>query len=244
MSSSRLPGKVMRPVMGKPMLELQIERIKKCRRADKLIVVTSTNPEDNPIELLCRKLGIEFFRGDLNNVLDRFYQACRPYRAKAIVRLTGDCPLTDPEKIDDLITFFQNSDYDYANNCTLACLPHGLDAEIFTQAALKTAWANATLPSEREHVTPYMENPENGFSLGHLFYEPTHPHLRWCVDEPEDFELVTKIYQALYPANPLFTTSHIIELMEQHPELARINNGFARDEGYQISLEQDRVFLA
>lgn len=243
MSSSRLPGKTMKKIIGRPMLELQIERIKRSKKIDKLILATSTNTEDNEIEALCKKLGLACFRGDLENVLDRFYNACKPYNVENIVRLTGDCPLTDPEKIDELISFFQNADFDYVANCTYPTLPHGLDAEIFSKDALEKAYKNATLPSEKEHVTTYIKNPDHGFSIGHLRYDGKHAHLRWTVDEPQDFELVKKIYERLYPKNPEFTTADIIQLMDNHPELLSINTGLYRDEGYQKSLKQDRIFL-
>lgn len=244
MSSSRLPGKVLKPILGKPMLERQVERLNRSREIDKLIIATSNNPEDDAIAGLGDKLGIGCFRGDLANVLDRFYRACRPYSADTIVRLTGDCPLTDPAKIDELIRFYRTGPHDYVTNCARPCLPHGLDAEVFSMDALETAWQNAALPSEREHVTPFLKNPENGFSVGHLEYPDTHSHLRWCVDRPEDFDLVKIIFEKLHPANNSFTTSDIIRLMETHPELATLNTGFDRDEGYQKSLVQDRAYLS
>lgn len=229
MSSSRLPGKVMKKILGKPLLALQIERINRSVKIDHLIVATSINREDDRIQALCETLGVECFRGNLANVLDRFYMACKSFEPRTIVRLTGDCPLTDPEKIDDLITFFQKNDYDYAANCIRYCLPHGLDAEIFSTSALETAWQNADTAFEKEHVTPYMRQPENNFSVGHMEYDPViSPHLRWCVDEPEDFELVKQIYGALYPRNPDFTTADILGLMEKQPELFHINAAHSR----------------
>lgn len=240
MSSTRLPGKVMKPILGKPLLELQIERVRRCRKIDILVVVTSTEKSDDAIEALCRRMAVACFRGDLTNVLDRYYQASQQYDADTIVRLTGDCTLTDPEKIDELITFFQSNEYDYVNNSKPPCLPHGLDAEVFSRSTLEQTWKHAGLPSEKEHVTPYMYKPENGFSIGHLNYPPSHVHLRWCVDEPEDYVLVKKIYEALYPSNPQFSSADIIRLMSQKPALIKINAGFARNEGYLKSLEEDR----
>jgi spore coat polysaccharide biosynthesis protein SpsF len=120
MTSRRLPGKVLKSILGRPMLEMQIERILRCKNIDQLIIATSKNKEDDPIEALGKKLNIDCFRGDLANVLDRFYQACLIYHPQHIVRLTGDCPLTDPVIIDALIQLYQSSECDYANNCQVA----------------------------------------------------------------------------------------------------------------------------
>lgn len=226
MSSSRLPGKVLKTIVGKPMLELHLERLSRCRKIDQLVVVTSIDSEDGAIEDLCKRLGINCFRGDLTNVLDRFYRAYRCFGADIIVRLTGDCPLADPGKIDELVTFFKASGCDYASNCTPRSLPHGLDAEIFTGRALETCWKKATTPDENEHVTPYMRYGKNGFKITHLEYDPVNADHRWTVDEPEDFELVTEIYEALYHKDPYFTTEDIIHLLTQRPDLKKINARF------------------
>lgn len=231
-SSSRLPGKVMKPILGKPMLELQIERILRSRRIEKLVVATSRNKEDNPIEDLCKTMGIDCYRGDLNNVLDRFYQVARTWKAENIVRLTGDCPLSDPEKIDQLIDFFMKKSIDYASNCEIPKLPDGLDAEILTFNALKKTWQNAQRSDEKEHVTLYINNHSDLFRQDHLIYDKDYSHMRWTVDEPEDFIFVQKIYENLYPSNPLFNTKDIMAFLNNNPHLTQINARFKRNEGF------------
>ena len=245
MSSSRLPGKVLKPLQGSPMLLHQIRRVQRARLLDGLVVATSDRDDDTPIESLCRDNDIPCFRGPLDNVLERFYQAAKAHKARTIVRLTGDCPLADPEKIDDLIAQFIGQEADYAINCIPPQLPHGLDAEVFSFDCLKEARAHARLPSELEHVTPYMRKPESGFKLTHTQYPDTHAHHRWCVDEPEDFQLVQAVYDALYPENPRFTTRDILNLLEQQPEIPAINAHIdSRAQGQKRDQERDNEFLA
>ncbi len=239
MSSSRLPGKVLKKILGKPMLQHQLERLFKSQAIEKLVVATSTGKEDDPIEILCLKMGIDCFRGDLEDVLDRFYKAAKPYTPENVVRLTGDCPLCDPEKIDELIEFFMAEPCDYASNCEIPQLPDGLDAEIFTLNALKEAWENATLSSEREHVTLYIKNNKDRYRVKSFLYDQDLSHMRWTVDEPEDFTFVNKIYKALYPHKPNFKTHDILDLLEAHPHLNQINTQFIRNDGLIKSLRND-----
>lgn len=238
-SSSRLPGKVLKPILGQPMLARQLERLKRAARMDALVVATSDLPEDDAIERLCRDVATPCFRGSLDDVLDRIYGAARHHNATVVVRLTADCPLTDPEVIDDLIAFFEAGDYDYASNTIEPTWPDGLDAEVMRFTALETAWREATAGSDREHVTPFLYNHPTRFNLG-SFKNPTDlSGLRWTVDEPEDFELVTKIYQALYRKRPAFGTADILGYLGAHPELSALNSGIGRNEGLATSLARD-----
>jgi spore coat polysaccharide biosynthesis protein SpsF (cytidylyltransferase family) len=240
-SSSRLPKKVTKTILGKPMLLHQIERLKHSQMIDEIVVATSTSTSDDAIEKMCLDSNVEVFRGDLNNVLDRFYKCAKVYNSDYIVRVTGDCPLTDWQVVDQTIKYFFKGDFDYV--ATSIKFPDGLDAEIMTISALKSAWKGATLPSEIEHVTQYIVNRIEKFNNG--IFEPTRDlsYLRWTVDEPEDFVLVKKIYQALYEDNPLFLTDDILNLLERQPELTKINNCFIRNEGLENSLKEDKEFL-
>ena len=229
LSSSRLPGKVLKKIMGRPMLELQLERLGRCRKIDKLIVATSVAREDRAIADLCDQLRVEVFRGDLDDVLDRFYQAASNYQPEHLIRLTGDCPLTDPGLIDELIEFYFASDCDYASNSLEPTLPDGLDAEVFSFAALKCAWEEARLPSEREHATLYIHTHPALFKAANWKYSRNFSHLRWTVDEPEDYELICRIYEELYPANTSFTWKDVLALLDRRPELAKINTAFRRN---------------
>jgi spore coat polysaccharide biosynthesis protein SpsF len=244
MSSSRFPGKVLKPLLGRSMLEWQIERILRCKRIDQLVVATSLNLEDDAIEAMCNRLGIYCFRGDLENVLDRFYQAAKKYNPNHIVRLTGDCPLTDPVLIDELVDFYLAQKCDYASNCEEPTLPDGLDAEVFSFAALKQAWKEAVLPSHLEHVTPFIRSNRERFKTACYRHHKNLSHLRWVVDEPEDLEFVRRVYEILYPVKPKFGTEDILALLERKPELAEINKGFKRNEGAKKSIEEDKVFLS
>lgn len=240
MSSTRLPGKVLMPILGKPMLQHQIERTLRSKKIDKLVIATSNEKEDNQIEILCKLIGVEIFRGSLDNVLDRFYKATLKYSPICIVRLTGDCPLTDPYYIDQVIDFYLTENCDFVNNCDPPTLPDGLDVGVFSFAALKEAWLNAKLPSEIEHVTPYIKKKPEKFKLSS--WQNTHDlsHLRWTVDEPEDFEFVKKVYEHLYPSNPEFNTKDVLTLLEKMPTLMKINAHFIRNEGMKKSLCCDK----
>ncbi len=243
-SSSRLPGKVLKPILGQPMLARQIERISRARGFDRLIVATSTDAGDDAIEELCLELGVSCYRGPLHDVLARYHGAAEAFGCDQVVRLTADCPLADPAVIDDLIRLHLDGGFDYSGTGVEPAFPDGLDAEIMTRAALETAHAQARLPSEREHVTLFLyERPER-FRIGRLEPPQDLSHLRWTVDEPEDLEFVTRVYEALYPANPAFGTDDILALLGRRPELTRINARFERNEGLARSRARDRAFLA
>jgi spore coat polysaccharide biosynthesis protein SpsF len=241
LSSSRLPGKVLKHILGKPMLLHQIERIQNSKRIDKLVVATSTEKSDDAIEKMCLDNNIEVFRGELENVLDRFYQCAKKYNPDYIVRLTGDCPLADWKIIDDMIQYYLDEELDYMS--TSPKLPDGLDAEVMTMSALSEAKQKAVLPSELEHVTQYINKNPNKFKNEHFNFDKDLSHIRWTVDESEDFILVEKIYQALYEDNPLFLMNDILKLLDQRPELNKINGNFSRNEGLERSLQEDVEFL-
>lgn len=239
-SSSRLPGKVLKPILGKPILQLQIERILKSQRIDRLVVATSVRPEDDALQSLCDSLKVPIYRGSLEDVLDRFYKAAAAYPGEHVVRFTGDCPLADPNVIDEVIDFYLRGDYDYASNTVEPTYPDGLDIEVFRFSSLERAWREAQLSSEREHVTPYLFKRTEYFRVGSYKAEIDHSKLRWTVDEPEDFEVIRRIYEALYPVNPAFTYQDVLRLLERQPELTRLNAKFERNEGYQKSLQKDK----
>jgi spore coat polysaccharide biosynthesis protein SpsF len=242
-SSTRLPGKVLKPILGHPMLSLQIERIQRSKKIDKLIVATSNDRSDSDIEDLCINIQISCFRGSLHDVLDRFYQTAIQYKPEHVVRLTGDCPLIDPEIIDKVINFYFEGDFDYATNSMAPhTFPDGLDVEVFSFTALKKAWHETLLPSHREHVTPFILQHPEMFRIGHYKNKLNLSHLRWTVDEPEDFELVSQIYNELYPKNPTFITEDILGLINRKPSLLEINSHVERNLGIKKSAEADKLF--
>lgn len=240
-SSTRLPGKVMLPILGIPMILRQIERLKRSTRLQALMVVTSTDPSDDALADLCEKNDIACFRGNLKDVLDRFYQAVAAAAPSHVIRLTADCPLADPSLIDKVIEFHFDGQYDYSTNALEPTYPDGLDVEIFRFEALAQAWREAVLPSEREHVTPFINQHPERFRLGSYKANIDLSHLRWTVDELVDFELVSRIYNELYKQNPAFGTADILKLLDRFPELRTLNTTIRRNEGLEKSLAADKA---
>jgi len=243
-SSTRLPGKVLMPILGRPMLALHLERLKRCTTFTNLVVATSNDPSDDALAELCTSEGVDCFRGSLADVLDRFVHAARPFSPDIVVRLTGDCPLADPKLIDDIVFRFVKSDFDYLSNCAPATFPDGLDVEVMRFRDLEIAAREAVLPSHREHVTPFIRKQPERFEVSNYFSEIDRSFMRWTVDEPEDFEFVKRVYERLYPAIPAFTTDDVFALLALEPELASINSRFERNEGSKKSLIADAQFLA
>jgi spore coat polysaccharide biosynthesis protein SpsF len=238
-SSSRLPGKVLLPLLGEPMLSRQIERVRQASALDELIVATSTDPGDERIAEQCRRIGVRCSRGSLLDVLDRFYRAIEPTAATVVVRLTGDCPLTCPDVIDAVVAFREQGGFDYASNTQQPSFPDGLDVEAMTREALSRAWEQARLPSEREHVTPYIWKRPESFRIGSHTGPVDYSAHRWTVDEPSDFAFVSAIYERLYPSNPTFRMADVLQLLDSEPALKKINAGIAANLGYLKSLEAD-----
>lgn len=229
----------MRPLFGKPMLARQIERIARAKRIEHLVVATSNDPSDDPITTLCNELGISCYRGALEDVLDRFYRAAANFAPQHVVRLTGDCPLSDPKLIDNVINYYLAGNYDYASNTIEPTFPDGLDIEIFSFLSLERAWREAKLPSQREHVTPFIYSHPDQFRIGSYKGKEDLSALRWTVDEPADLELIAHIYGALYPTNTAFTTEDVLALLDRKPKLKTLNSGYQRNEGLQRSIARE-----
>jgi spore coat polysaccharide biosynthesis protein SpsF len=241
MSSTRLPGKVLLRTCGKPLLQHQIERVRRCRTIATLVVATSDSPEDAPIAALCEQLGVGVFRGDLHDVLDRMVRAARPHAPGWFVRLTGDCPLADPAVIDQVVQACREHGVDYASNALHPTFPDGLDAECMRFAVLEEAWREARKPSAREHVTPFIHTQPRRYVLREVRHTPDLSGLRWTVDDPVDFVFVSQVYEHLYARQPEFGMDDVLALLREHPELAAINAGTQRNEGYLHSLRKDAV---
>jgi spore coat polysaccharide biosynthesis protein SpsF len=223
MSSSRLQNKVLLPLLGQPMLVRQIERVHRASAIDQLIVATSAAPTDDPIAELCAKIGVACYRGSLDDVLDRFEQAARPHAPRHVVRLTADCPLADPQLIDELIVRHIATGADYTTNASPPSFPDGLNAEVMRYSVLHIAWREAQRKSEREQVTAYIASHPERFVVETLRSETNLSALRWVVDSANDFALIERIYAALYPQNPAFTTQDVLHLLEKQPELRTLN---------------------
>ena len=240
-SSTRFPGKVLREILGTPMILRQVERVRRARSIGGLLLATSVDPADDPLALLCGENGVACFRGSLDDVLDRFYQASLLHQPEHVVRLTGDCPLADPALIDHVVGTHVTRRSDYTSNTIPPTYPDGLDIEVIRFSCLEQAWREAKLPSEREHVTPFLYGRPNRYRIGAVRNAVDLSALRWTVDEPDDFELVRTVYEALYPGNPVFTTEEILAFLERNPALKTWNVRHARNEGYEKSLKEDNL---
>lgn len=228
MGSSRLPGKVLMPVLGKPLLAYELERLQRVDNADTVLVATTRLPEDDAIAALCAETGVSCHRGSDADVLDRYYQAAQEVGAKRIVRVTGDCPLIDPEVVSAVIDAFDaaalsREPADYLSNTLERTFPRGLDVEIFSRDTLETAWKEAIDPAEREHVTPFIYRHPNRFRIQQYRQAVNRSHLRWTVDVPDDFRLVETILTHLYPDKPDFSQEDILRLLGGHPAWLAIN---------------------
>jgi spore coat polysaccharide biosynthesis protein SpsF len=214
MTSTRLPGKVMAPVLGEPMIARQLERLGRSARLDRVVVATSEDASDDALARFCEGRGHPVFRGSLNDVLGRFHGAMALVPdADVIVRLTADCPLADAQVIDAVIDRRAEANADYASNTpAVRTYPHGLDTEVMRREVLEAAAAEATDPYEREHVTAFIYRRPERFRIAYLSRTPSLAHLRWTVDLPQDLDFVRDVYGRLYPANPAFTSDDVVAL--------------------------------
>jgi spore coat polysaccharide biosynthesis protein SpsF (cytidylyltransferase family) len=239
MGSTRLPGKSLMEISGKPLIWHVVERAKKSK-ASKVLLATTTEEKDDSLAEFAGKNGIPLFRGDLDDVLDRYYQAAKTTGAKIIVRITGDSPLVDPQLIDLAIRKLESGGFDYVSNGKQPWMD-GFDVEAFTFAALERAWKEAKMASEREHVTPYMKN-SGKFKLFYFENDPRLDGVQCSVDRENDLKLVREIYFRML-AKGLdhdFTYKDVIALFESEPALLKINSGSVVNEGYAKSVREDR----
>ena len=244
MGSTRLPNKVMQPIgENMPMIGALLLRLSRSKEIDKIILATSNDPRNQPLVEYVDKLGFDVFKGSENDILDRYYQVATKYGADVVVRITGDCPLVDWQAIDQTIQYHVKGKYDYVNNRSKPAFPDGLDVEVITYSTLKNAFNNAILPSEKEHVTYYVRQRKDKFKLGYFYSTKDLSHMRWTVDESEDFILVEKIYKNLYKNNPKFSMKDVLELLNNKPELLKINSHIGASEGMKKSLKEDEEFI-
>ena len=213
------------PVLGKPLLFYLTERLARVKGADSFVILTSTKQEDDVIVAFCEKNGIPYFRGSEEDVLDRYYHAALDRHPDAIVRITADCPLIDLKSVDDVISTYKNEypKWDYVSNSLQRTFPRGLDTELFSFKALEIAANNALDPSEREHVTMYMYKHPEQFRLKNVASPINLSQHRWTVDTIEDFELIKRLIQELYPNKPHFELQDVLNTLKSHPEWQNIN---------------------
>jgi spore coat polysaccharide biosynthesis protein SpsF len=244
--STRLPNKVMLPLLGEPLLVRMVERVKAACLVGSVVVATTTDPHDDVIAALCQRRGFHCFRGHPTDLLDRHYQAGKAFGADAVVKIPSDVPLIDPDVIDRVLAVYLDDPgrYDFVSNLHPASYPDGNDVEVMSMQALRRAWQGARRPLEREHTTPYLwENPQR-FAIGNLSWESGLDYSmshRWTIDYPEDYWFIRAVYEALYPHNPRFSLSDILELLERQPEIARLNAKYAGVNWYRHHLGELRT---
>lgn len=241
MGSTRLPGKVLRVVEGKPLLQHMIERVTRSKLVDEFVVATSVSQKDLEIENLCNRLKMRCFRGSEDDVLDRYYKCAISFKPVPdyIVRLTADCPLHDPKVIDFVVQTFLEKKVDYMINSFEPVYEDGFDVAIFTFSALEDAWKNATKKSEREHVAPYILNSTSLKGYRQKYCDRYHYKL--SVDDPSDLELIKQIFAHLYKSKRDFGLIDVLNLLESKPSLLEINKENEINDGYKKSIAEDTV---
>lgn len=245
MKSSRLPGKVLLPVLGRPILSFIIERIRKCQTVDRIVVAIPTSPDCEAIQKVCDAEGVEVFRGSENDVLARVYHCAERFKMDPVARFTADNPVIDPAVADLVIGFYLDhaDEFDYVSNNHPPTWPDGCEVEVVRLSALKKAWQEATEPFQREHGTPYIWDQPELFRTGNVARSngSLFQHMRWTLDRPEDYEFIRRIYEELYPHKPAFAMDDVLELLRHKPDIHRINSHLAGELWYRDHLRKLRT---
>lgn len=220
MGATRLPGKPLKKVLGRPLLSHLIERLRRSQKVDEIVVATTQNPQDLQIVSLCQEEHIPVFRGSEEDVLDRYYQTAKAFSADVVVRITADCPLMDPAIVDEVIDYYLNHQVDYATNTLERTFPRGMDVEVFSFSALERAAKEAVRPEEREHVTPFFYRHPEKFRLGNVAAKENNARYRLTVDTEEDFKLITLLLESL----KTWDLNEILQVLKENPEWEKINS--------------------
>lgn len=242
MASTRLPGKILADIAGRPLLARVVQRVSAVPEIDQIIIATTNTATDD--ELVCwieRFIGLACFRGSEIDVLDRFYQCAKIYQGDLIVRITADDPLKDPGIVQKAIRFFYSiQNLDYCSNTISPTYPEGLDIEVFRFSALEKAWIESTLLSEREHVTPYIWKNKSLFNVYNFEYHKDLSDWRWTVDKPSDLDFMNKVFMH-FSSNPVVDFEDVIKYLENNLEIMKINTGTIRNEGYLKSISKENL---
>lgn len=241
--STRLPGKILKRILGKTVLERQMERMLAAKTPSNVIVATTESKQDDEIVNICKSVGYDCFRGDENNLLDRHFKAAKAFNADVAVKIPSDCPLIDPQIIDKVIGYYlANSDkYDFVSNLHPPTYPDGNDVEVMPMEMLELAWRDAKKDYEFEHTTPFFWERPDRFRIGNVAWESglnySMSH-RFTIDYAEDFDFIKRVYEELYPENPLFALDDILELLDQKPEIMGINQKYSGVNWYRNHLDE------
>tara|TARA_B100000470_G_scaffold18500_1_gene12488 strand:+ start:190 stop:960 length:771 start_codon:yes stop_codon:yes gene_type:complete len=242
MGSTRLPGKVLMEVIeGKPVLYYVINQLKYCKSFEKLIIATTTLPEDDKIAQFCIDNNVNYFRGDSKNVLERHYRCAEKFSLSTVIRMPADKPLLDPEVVDKVVEAFNSNSYDYVTNFLPSTYPSGTEVEVLSFNALKIAYEKAILPSEKEHVTNYIYDHKDDFRIFNVVNSENLSNFRWAVDRIEDLRLIREIVSNIRK-NPILIKD-ILELFKNEPNLVEINKQVDGNEGNTRSEKEDEEFL-
>jgi len=237
MDSTRLPGKVLKKLNGITVLESLLNQLNYSKLFNDKIIATTSNSEDDVIFNFCKSKEIKCYRGSQDDVLDRYYNCAKKFSINTIIRITSDCPLMDPQVVDAVIDFYLKNSYDYVNNCYNRTYPYGNDVEIFSLKVLEKVWEKATKPSEREHVTPYIYNNPDEFSLGWIENKENLSEFHWTIDRKEDLIFVQNIFKKI-SKRPILMKD-IIDVIKDDPSLLEINKNTNPNEGYLKSIKEE-----
>jgi spore coat polysaccharide biosynthesis protein SpsF len=244
LGSTRLPGKVMLPLAGKPLLQRMVERVRLARTPMTVVVATTTQPDDTDIRILCNRIGVPCYSGNEFDLLDRHYRAALLYDADIVVKIPSDCPLIDPAAIDRVLSTYitYTKNYDYISNLHPATWPDGNDVEVLPIGVLHDAWKEATLPMEREHMTPFIWERPDRFRIGNVTWERGWDYSmshRWTIDYQEDYIFIRTVYEELFErSGGRFTIDDILQLLAARPELMQINGHYAGVNWYRHHLHE------
>lgn len=236
--STRLPRKVLLPLMDKTVLEHVLDRVNEAKTVSDTVVATTIEVADMEIVRLCAKNNVRVFCGSQDDVLDRYYQVAKLLKPDNVVRITADCPLTDYQLIDKVVNEHIHGNYDYTSNTIGETYPDGLDVEVMKFAVLKESWAEAKLSSQREHVTQYIIKSDK-YKKGSIDSDINYGEKRWTLDTEDDYMFIKEIYNKLYKKNAMFVMEDVLKLLEQEPEIEHINHHIDRNEGLKQSLDND-----
>jgi spore coat polysaccharide biosynthesis protein SpsF len=247
LSSSRLPGKILLPLVGAPLLERMLERVRAARELDDVVVATTVDPADEPVRALCSRVGVRVYSGHPTDLLERHLRAVEGMDADVVAKIPSDCPLIDPVVIDRVTRFYRENAgrYDFVSNLHPATYPDGNDVELVSLSLLARAAREATRPHEREHTTPFFWDQPDRFRIGNVVWDAgrdlsmTH---RLTIDYPEDYALVASVYQALHvPGAPLFSLEDIVDYLDGHPRVFALNQRYAGVNWYRHHLGELRT---
>lgn len=226
MTSSRLPGKVLAPLGGRPALEVMIERLRKIERLDQIVIATTVNATDDPLQSLAERLGVGIWRGSEDDVLQRVLDAARAHEADVIVEFTGDCPLIDPEIAAQVIDVYQRAKVDYVSNVMTRSYPMGMETQVFARSILEDVARRTQDAHDHEHVSLYIYRNPQLYSLQNVAAPEalTRPDLRLTLDTKEDLAVIAAVYEALAPKSPVFSLAEMLAFLDANPAIAAINS--------------------